>query len=327
MAKRSWRWRGFGFEVEIPQRAASMVNRLFQSNKTGPEASQRIILEFPTSSPQLHLQDPGEAIHRYVSELRQVQEWSPALWRGETPGEEGDLAAKIQRRSWYHTLELPGGLVTPGFYDHRPLVPHYGIPGDLAGKRVLDIGSWDGFWSFEFERRGANVTALDLDHLTQTDLPPQIKAAVLSAGLEQSYGGGFELARRALGSKVNRIVGSVYELDPEKLGMFDLVHFADVALHLERPLDAFRRIRSVTAGRALIIDAYDPTLDTSSSRRLTEYQGGWVDTAWWNPSLNTFAQMVLDAGFSDVRVHKTYRLNPTIGRGLGRWRAILAATP
>jgi hypothetical protein len=99
-----------------------------------------------------------------------------------------------------------------------------------------------------------------------------------------------------------------------------------VSLHLERPLEAFRRIRSVTAGRAMIIDSYDPSLD-SESRNLTEYEGGWVGAIWWNPSLNTFAQMIVDAGFSDVRVHKTYRLNPTTAEAPGRWRAVIIATP
>src|SRR5215210_1776907 len=36
------------------------------------------------------------------------------------------------------------------------------IPGDLSGKSVLDIGAWDGYFSFEFERRGAErVLAID----------------------------------------------------------------------------------------------------------------------------------------------------------------------
>jgi tRNA (mo5U34)-methyltransferase len=324
VAKRSLRWRGFALEVEVPGRAAAAAKRLVKRAK--PNHSRRPLLEFPRSSPTLHVQKPQEATRQYVDELRQLEEWFPDLWSPEAPGGGDDLAATVERMSWYHTLELPGGIVTKGYYDHRPLVPHYGIPDDLAGKRVLDIGSWDGFWSFEFERRGADVTAVDLDHLTQTDLPPQIRQAVLSAGLERQFGGGFEVARRALGSKVNRIVGSVYDLDPEKLGTFDLVHFADVALHLERPLDAFRRIRSVTAGQAMIIDSYEPSLD-DRSRDLTEYQGGWVGAIWWNHSLNTFAQMVIDAGFSDVRVQRTYRLNPPSAPEPGPWRAILIATP
>jgi 2-polyprenyl-3-methyl-5-hydroxy-6-metoxy-1,4-benzoquinol methylase len=35
------------------------------------------------------------------------------------------------------------------------------ISEDLRGKSVLDIGPWDGFFTFEMERRGADVTAID----------------------------------------------------------------------------------------------------------------------------------------------------------------------
>ncbi len=313
MARRSLRWRGFGVDVEVPERVATAAKKLVRRGKGAGPAPNRPLLEFPRSSPQLHLRYPAEPTSRYMDELRMIKEWHPDLWNSEGGDGGDDLAAKVKRIYWYHTLELPGGVVTPGYYDHRTLVPYYGIPGDLTGKRVLD-------------GRGADVTAVDLDHLTQTDLPTPIREAVLAAGLEQTFGGGFKLARDALGSKVNRVVSSVYDLDPATLGTFDLVHFSDVALHLERPLDAFRKIRSVTGGHAMIVDSYDPALD-DPSRNLTEYQGGWVGAIWWNASLNTQAQMLIDAGFSDVRIHNTYRLNPPSAEEPGRWRAIFIATP
>jgi tRNA (mo5U34)-methyltransferase len=318
MPKLSRRWRGFGVEIEIPERAAAALRR--RKTRSRESAST---LEF-RQPPPLVLQRPEEAVKRYIDDFRSVLEWYPDMWSGS--GEDGeDLAAKVGRLSWYHTLELPGGIVTPGYYDHRPLVPYYGIPDDLRGKRVLDVGSWDGFWSFEFERRGASVVAVDLDVLTKVDFPPAIRNAVLDAKLEQRFGGGFELARRALGSKVERIVRNVYDLDPADVGTFDLVHFSDVSQHLQRPLEAYRRIRSVTAGSAMIVDAFDPDLD--DTKNLVEYRGGWVDVTWWIPSLNTLAQLVTDAGFSDVQVQRVYRIDPVGVPGTGRWRAILLATP
>jgi len=259
--------------------------------------------------------------------LRETLEWYPDGWGGPPSIETDDPEKSVSKVHWYHTIELPGGVVTPGFYDHRPLVPHYGLPDDLTGKLALDVGVWDGFWSFELERRGAEVTAVDLDRLSRVDLPPAARQAVIDANLDQPFGAGFKLAHRALGSKVRRVVGSVYDLDPAELGTFDFVHFADVSLHLERPLEAFRKIRSVTHGTAMIVDAVHLDLDDDTGRRLTEYLGGWSDVIWWTPSLNTFAQMVLDAGFSDVRVQRVYRLNPRVGPGPGMWRAIVIARP
>jgi len=325
MSKRSWKWRGFGIEVEVPASFARRLRRTLRPAGGAAVDSGRSIIEFPNDIPALHLQRREQTMDSYIHSLRERAPWYPDAWTPAT--DTAALQAQVQRQIWYHTVELPGGVVTPGYYDHRPLVPHYGLPDDLTGQRVLDVGAWDGFWSFEFERRGAEVTSVDLDLLSETDFPPQLRKAVLDQDLDQRLGGGFEIARRALGSKVKRIAGSVYELDPATLGTFDLVHFADVSLHLERPLEAFRRIRSVTKGRAMIVEAYNPELDRDAGRTYTEYLGGWPNATWWIPSLNTFVQMVLDAGFSDVRVETAYRLNPRFEEGLGRWRAVLIATP
>ena len=52
---------------------------------------------------------------------------------------------------WYHTITFPNGEVTPGIFDHRDLLPHYGLPDDLTGKRALDVGTANGFWAFEID--------------------------------------------------------------------------------------------------------------------------------------------------------------------------------
>ena len=75
-----------------------------------------------------------------------------------------DLPAEMAQIDWYHTIELPGGAFTPGFYDHRPLVPRLPIPASLEGKRCLDIAGSDGFFAFEMWRRGAaEVISIDLE--------------------------------------------------------------------------------------------------------------------------------------------------------------------
>jgi len=327
MAKRSLRWRGFGVEVEVPERAATALRRVLPGSRGVGQSPQRrssdAVVEFPAIQPNVHVDPRTDAISSYLKGLEESSPWYRDAWEDVPPEQ---LAALVQKQIWYHTIELPGGVVTPGYYDHRTLVPHYGLPADLTGQRVLDVGAWDGFWSFEFERRGATVTAVDIDRLVETDFPPAIREAVVAKNLDMRLGGGFEIARRALGSKVQRIARNVYDLDPADLGTHDIVHFADVSLHLERPLEAFRRIRAVTGGRAIIVDSYEPDLD-DDERMLTEYQGGYANATWWAPSLRTFAQMVIDAGFSTVRIVNTYRLHPRQELGPGRWRAILDARP
>ena len=74
---------------------------------------------------------------------------------------------------WYHTIELAPGQETEGMFDLRPFVDRYGLPESLAGKRCLDVGTWDGFWAFEMERRGGEVVGIDLDDERLLDYPPR----------------------------------------------------------------------------------------------------------------------------------------------------------
>ena len=74
----------------------------------------------------------------------------------------GDLAARAEAIRWYHTIDLGGGVVTKGIDDSALRLARLDLPQSLAGLTVLDIGAWDGFFSFEAERRGAaRVVAAD----------------------------------------------------------------------------------------------------------------------------------------------------------------------
>src|SRR5436190_2238578 len=122
-----------------------------------------------------------------------------------------DLAARVEALpAWYHTIELAPGVVTPGYFDLRPIVDDLPWP-DVRGKRCLDVGTFDGFLAFELERRGAaEVVALDLDDYLQLDWPadyrftgpddPRYQKFLQLSGPER--GAGFRLAAEALGSSV-----------------------------------------------------------------------------------------------------------------------------
>ena len=89
-------------------------------------------------------------------------------------------ARKVQEQLdellWYHTIEVVPGAVTKGWWDLRHAVPHLPFP-DIQGKRCLDVGTWDGFYAFELERRGAaEVVAVDLADMRDIDWPPEVRA-------------------------------------------------------------------------------------------------------------------------------------------------------
>ena len=128
------------------------------------------------------------------------------------------LAAEVARLEWYHTLELAPGVVTPGWLDTRGVVPQIPFPASLEGKRCLDVGTFNGFWAFEMERRGADeVVAVDVLEPSAWDWPARAEQETIDAIATRHAGGaGFELAKRTLGSAVERLDRSVYELDPSE---------------------------------------------------------------------------------------------------------------
>jgi tRNA (mo5U34)-methyltransferase len=270
------------------------------------------------SDPRLVLHEyPPVHIERRDAHAASARLLEAAGTSGTTPTQDHSGVATT---GWYHTIELPGGLVTDGIYDHRPLVPYYRLPDNLTGQRVLDVGTADGFWAFELERRGADVTAVDVERLSELDLPPAARASIVESGADRRLEFHFAEAHRRLGSSVRLMRESVFELDPADLGQFDLVHCGDLLVHLEHPLAALRRLRALTAGEALVADVISDQPGT-----LVEYRGGWEAASWWLPSVTALAQMVHDAGFGEVEVRAVYRLDMRDEEG--PWRALIAARP
>ncbi|MBL8702110.1 MAG: methyltransferase domain-containing protein [Alphaproteobacteria bacterium] len=224
----------------------------------------------------------------------------------------GSLANAIAAHRWYHTIDLGNGVRTPGYFDHDPYLPLYRLPESLAGKRVLDVATFDGYWAFQFERRGAaEVVALDLPNAAGLDLSAPRRAAMSAEELARPFGGGFALAAEALKSKVRRVEASVYDLSPERHGLFDLVHIGDVLLHLRDPVRALACVRSVTRETAIISDCFWPDLDRWPERRGMVYEGGAGENVWWRLGAETIRAMIRDAGFGRVEELARFRYGGT----------------
>jgi tRNA (mo5U34)-methyltransferase len=186
-------------------------------------------------------------------------------------------------------MDLPGGVRTEGVSHPTRRLARLGLPDELSGLTVLDVGAWDGFFSFECERRGAaRVVAAD---------------SFAWDGRNWSTKAGFELARQALGSNVEDVEIEVMDLSPERVGEFDLVLFLGVLYHLRRPLAALERVASVT-GRQLIVETH---VDALWTRRpvLCFYPGATLDddpTNWWGPNPEAVCALLKTAGFREARV-------------------------
>lgn len=206
-----------------------------------------------------------------------------------------------QRRSWYHTIDLPSG-PTPGYFDTRQAPAHVPWPADLRGARCLDVGTFDGFWAFEMERRGAaEVVAVDLDDTSRIDWAYDHRRSG-PASIEEwgsGRGPGFREAARALGSSARRVARSAYDLDPDADGSFDVVLCGALLLHLRDPVRALEAMRSVCHGCLLLVEAVDPVLEVVLPRvPAARLRPEWDE--WWRVNSAGLATMAVTAGFRVV---------------------------
>jgi tRNA (mo5U34)-methyltransferase len=222
---------------------------------------------------------------------------------------------------WFHSLDLGDGVVTRGEKSTGQLeheLRSLRLP-DLRGKTVLDIGAWDGYFSFSAERLGASrvvaldhyVWSLELDSHFAYWKDCKDRGVVPRPYHEMDYWKpaelpgkrGFDLAHEALHSKVEARVADFMTVDLETLGSFDVVLYLGVLYHMENPLEAMKRVQSVTRELA-VIESEAVVLLGSEQRAAFEFYpsnelNGDVSN-WWAPNRRGLEGLCLAAGFRRV---------------------------
>ena len=209
-----------------------------------------------------------------------------------------EVEEMIASRAWWHRIEIRPGIITPGTKDTvTELNTRMGLPNRLDGLSVLDIGAADGFYAFECEKRGAEVTGVDVRRATES---------------------GFGLARSLLGSNAKHLHGSIYNLDAAVIGQYDLVLCLGVLYHLRYPLLALDNLWSICKDR-LIIESQicdrhflkhdqQPAVLTDLSPELAHaslaqfYPDSELSndvTNWWSPTAACLSQMLTTSGFEN----------------------------
>jgi tRNA (mo5U34)-methyltransferase len=244
---------------------------------------------------------------------------------------------------WWHSIDLGHGIVTPGAKSIESLNAMWdalSVPG-LEGKSVLDVGAWDGFFSFQAERRGAaRVVALD-HYVWSLDLAGQQEywARCRDEGRSpQPYHEtpfwqpgtlpgkrGFDVAHRALSSDVVSIVDDYASGDPARFGAFDVVFYLGVLYHMEDPLSAMRKVFALTKELAIIeteavaLPAYEesPMFEFYPEAELNHDVGNW-----WGPNLAGVHAICRAAGFAEAT---TIRGAPPEAEAPVHYRAIVHA--
>ena len=235
--------------------------------------------------------------------------------------------ADIANYYWYHTVELPGGLVTPGLYDFRATLPLFPFPPDMRGMRVLDVGSATGFFAFEFARRGAEVVSVELPSLYALDRFPgqdiehsieKIGEMIVPRSVDGLSGyvkkysaeklylylleGPFEFCRRLLSARIKRCYSTVYKLSPENTGgNFDFVFMGDILLHTLNPLQALSAVAPLCTG-TLVLSQVVPEAEDGKPAML--YVGGdnpaSDEVSWWLPNKPCLLNLLKKLGFREA---------------------------
>jgi tRNA (mo5U34)-methyltransferase len=226
-----------------------------------------------------------------------------------------EIRRRVSDYEWYHKIDLGHGVVTPGQYDLAPIIGHYGLPGTLEGKTVLDVGPGHGFFSFEFERRGAKVATSELPNWAEHDASPVLQNVFekVPASADNYHRGALGFAIQARGSRVERHFCNVYDLTPERVGLYDLVFCASVLLHLTDPLRAMFGLRRVCRDEAIICTGIDTHFHFTNQARAL-FLGTATGQAFWFPTMTCLEQMALAAGFARVERVSTFALRSADGK-------------
>lgn len=221
------------------------------------------------------------------------------MGRIERARRELDFSKELAEKGWYHSFELPDGLIVEG---HQPIehlkrrYANFPIPSDLSGKRVLDVGAWDGWFSFQAERRGALVTAIDC-----VEIP------------------NFLRMQKALQSRVDYRIIDFFDLPKEGFEPFDYMFFLGVLYHLKHPLLALEIVCGLTKEVAIVdsfvtngatwrdVEEDIPTLEFYETDQL----GGHQDN-WFGPTVGCLLALCRAAGFVRLEVLETHSYNVAV---------------
>ena len=232
-----------------------------------------------------------------------------------------ELRRRVAAIGWYHSIDLGNGVVTPGV-SINDLLQGDELP-DFTGRSVLDIGAWDGYYSFLAERSGASrVVAFD-EYVWCIDIPARDRywKECEAAGVvpdpehdrlffhESELPGrhGFDFAKEVLGSAVEPVVGDLMTYDLDELGAFDVVLYLGVLYHVQEPLTALRRLRQVTREVAVIETEAILVRDHEDEPLAKLWAGGELNADygnWYSLSEAALHGMCRAAGFRRVETRR-----------------------
>jgi len=213
-----------------------------------------------------------------------------------TPRNAAETRSRVQEYRWFHSLDLGEGVVTPGVVSAERLQfqSERVFKHPVAGLSVLDIGCWDGHFSFEAKRRGA-TRVVGADHFVWSD-----------AGWGDK--GAFDLARSLIDPTVEEQVIALDDMTPESVGRFDVVLFLGILYHLKNPLGMIERIAAL-ADKMLVIETHMDERLPAEPPAMVFYPFDELNkdpSNWWGPNPAAVIAMLRTCGFTKVEADEPY---------------------
>ena len=253
------------------------------------------------------------------------------------------LRQYVSRMSWYHAIDLGGGVVTPGLKPVEAIDAEWRSFGleDLSGRTLVDIGGVDGGYAFRAESAGARRAAV-LDHYLWSidpDAYGRLYHAEREAGRVPPAPHESELwdpdglpgrwridtAIQVLGSQVETIVADFMDVDLDAVGVWDVVLYLGVLYHMEDPVRALRRVFAVT-GEQAIVETEAVIVAGHVEPLWRFFPGGELNfdrSNWWAPNLAALLGLLGAVGFRDAEVISGEP--PASGAPLQHYRAVVRA--
>lgn len=184
------------------------------------------------------------------------------------------------RAWWYHTFEIFPGVVTPGVYEPSGMLAQLGLPNDLRGQRILEIGPADGYFTKQLAMRGGQVTAYDY-------------------AAKDHYG--FAVMEELHGTPFEFVQGTIYEIDRFNFAPFDIVLCMGVLYHLPDMIRAVHLLRKICKTQLIVETVVGLDLgDEPTARYFPAASFNNDFTNFWAPNMACVQAMLTDVGFEVV---------------------------
>ncbi len=198
---------------------------------------------------------------------------------------------QIHQRRWYHAFDFGNGLEVDGVKKLWVLEKEYDLifKYPVERKTVIDVGAWDGAFSFEAKKRGA-LRVLATDHYSWS-------------GPGWSDQDGFNLARQLLNLEVEDKDIDLPDITPESVGMFDVMFLLGVFYHLKNPLESIPLLTQVVSERLVLETVIDPEVEKLTRPAMVYYPDVELNqdvTNWWGPNSLMVIQLLKGCGFQRI---------------------------